>query len=557
MSDLRAVFESQLERMMQLGSLNDEREITPAAEPILQTKPRKSRAKPKRHATGKEIMREALEHSSSPGGDYADDSDEDDFLGDDAIPEVESPYYVYDKDKAQKLEITPKAFVEPASVSYDRDKVDLLLPPPGFVTDFINTSRGMEVPSLFMFWGALWSLSTVLARHAWIEWYPEPLWPNLYVIIVAPPGLCKKSTSLSIGRKLVELAPEMLPSNIEAFEKSIPIVTGKATSDGILGMLAPEERTYIVRENSSMRFVQRGSKVAFNVGELTTLINKQQYNMNLITTLTSLYDSLEKDSELTRARGKEPLKDIYVTFIGATTPSHLKTSMPEEALGGGFLSRVVVVYQDVPTKVYSMPRALPGYPTPVDLIEKLAWITHKCKGGYVLTPAAFELYDEQYKNWKNRIFASSISEVSGETRYDVILLKMAMLLRVQEYRRGNDITLDNMRCAIRMLDYTLNGSRAATEDIGMNDYTRWLNQFRRIIQKKGSANRSYIQRALSSKGCKVNEFDMIVSQLVAEDQITVHLNGKMHSQATRAGAEVYMLTGATLRELEKESSNAG
>jgi hypothetical protein len=512
---------------------------------------------PKQRST-KSIVEEALR--SNEGGDYAglsiaeDDPESDSYKsGDGGIPEPDSGAYRWDEEKAEKLRITPEAFIEPSPVDYLTDHTDEILPAPGFITDFINTSRGMEVPSLFMLWGALWALSSTLARHAWLQWYPDKMWPNIYCVLVALPGLCTKSTALGMARKLVERVPNELPSNIESFEKALPIITGKATGDGIMGSLAPEERVFMSVEDGKLHFVNRGSKALFNISELTTLINKQQYNLGLISVLTKLYDSEDEDSELTRARGHEHLKNIYVTFIGGTTPDHLKTSIPEEALGGGFMSRTVVVYQDIPTKIYPIPKQLPNYPTPDDLLPRLAWIAHNCKGEYVLTPEAFNVYSREYMNWKQRLIDNISAEIAGETRYAIILLKVAMLMRVQEYRLGNDITPQNVEGAIRILSYTLRNSKAVTDDIGLSDYTRYLNIFKRMIVRKTEVLRSWAQSRLSAKGCRAEQLDSIVHQLVTEDYISISLNGKRLEYSANSGKEIYSLTPAALRDLQKET----
>jgi len=517
----------------------------PEPEQRITTLPKKTRKKRTTKRDGREIVNEAL--GANNGGDYADEDD----VEPDSMPEPATPFYEYDQAKAAALALPPVAFVEPRPIAYLTDYADELLPAPGFVTDFVNTSRGMEVPTLFMLWGALGAVSSILARHAWLQWYPEKLWPNLYTVLVALPGLCTKSTALNMQRKLVQAVPELLPSNIEEFEKTLPIMTGKATSDGILGALAPEERIFVVPETNSLKFVKRGSKAVFNISELTTFMNKQQYNASLISTMTALYDCQDEDSELTRARGKEPLRDIYVTFTAGTTPDHLKTSIPEEALGGGFMSRTVVVYQDIPAKIYPIPLQLEGYPSPDDIAPRLAWIAHNAKGEYYLSKEALMLYSLEYRNWKQRLIDNVSSETAGETRYAIILLKVAMLLRVQEYRLGNEISEQNVRDAIRILSFTQSNSKSVTDDIGLNDYTRWLNAFKRIVARKGTVQRSWVQARLSAKGCRVEQLDSIIHQLATEDYIVIECNGQRLLHSSSTGKETYSLTPRALREYEE------
>lgn len=470
---------------------------------------------------------------------------------DDKPAPIEELEVCIDEAKLELLSETPKAFIEPPNPTYNRDAIDDLQLPPSFITDYINTSRGMEAPTSFMLWGAVWTLSTALARHAWIKWYPKALWPNMYILLVAPPGLCKKSTSFDVGQDLIPQALDLLPSNIDRFKKQPVFVTGKATSDGILSALAPETRIFLDSKEGAMgpRTVNRGSKAAFIINELTQLLNRQQYNVNLVTTLTNLYDCKDEDAELTRARGMEPLRHIYTTFIAATTPDNMRTSLPTEALGGGFISRVVTVYQDVPTKVYPIPMAFADYPQPADLVQKLAWIMHHARGEYELTREALELYSSEYYEWKRRISDRAASETSGETRFDVLLLKLAMLFRVAEYRSGNDITEQNVKAALNVLNATLAGASPVTEDLGMNEYTRWMNQLKRMIERTGSVQRYRAQRALSAKGCNVVNFDLILDQLAAEGRIVIMLGGSKLNRTQRSGDEIYELTPAELKRL--------
>jgi len=97
---------------------------------------------------------------------------------------------------------TPKAFSETDFKKFWKtEDFDEFLPEPGFMTDFVMALRGVESPTIFAFWAAAFVMSTVLKRDAFLQWYPENIFPNLYIMLVAPPRVCAKSTSLSFGRR--------------------------------------------------------------------------------------------------------------------------------------------------------------------------------------------------------------------------------------------------------------------------------------------------------------------------------------------------------------------
>ena len=446
---------------------------------------------------------------------------------------------------AELLNIAPTAFVEPVGEkSYITDMVDSILPTPGFITDFVNTGRGMESPTLFFVWNALWLLSTVLKREAWLRWYPNKLYPNLYVLLVAPPALCRKSSSMHIALNLLRDLPNCLPSTVDSYKKSTQLITGKTTPEGLLTAMAPDQKVFIQRNPDGspekMIKVDKGSQLALSVSELAVFLGKQQYNSGLVTLLTDLFDCKDADSEITRSNGNKPLKDIYVTLFGAITPDGMKMSIPEEAFGGGFMSRVVIAYQDTPTKVYSIPKPMPNYPVWEDLRYKLAWIAMHAHGEYYLTPEAELFYDSWYRNWKAKMFSSPDNQ-HKDNRLDSLILRVALLMRVQEYREGTDITIENIQDARRLLEYTIHSGEHALEDIGATSYGKCYNAVRKYLTRRGAATRRELSQYMSSRGITALEITSVVEQLVVEGVISMTINGTNLDRSTASGKELYSL----------------
>ena len=470
----------------------------------------------------------------------ADDADAD---PDDADPDEDKSSQLRwwsHPEALERLQHVPEAFIETAEPRpYETDGADRLLPTPGFVTDFVNTMRGSEAPTLFLTWGALWTLSSVLSRDAWFRWYPEPLWPNLYVIYVAPPGLCKKSVPMSVGTKLLRDLWEYMPDAAEAYKKSFRFITNKATPDAVNLLLKPERKVFFPGDGHALK-ISRGSRITVAVSELATFLGKQQYNTGLVNTITDLYDCKDSDSHITVGRGQEPVKDVYVTFAGAITPMGLEKSIPEEAMGGGLMSRSVIVYQDIPTKVVPVPQAIAGYPVVQDLLPKLAWIATNAKGEYTLSTEALGAYETWYRAWKRKLSENFDAHREDESRKDVIMLKLAMLYRVQEYRPGREITLENFRSAQRLFEYTLARSPEATESLGASDYTRALQRVKNRITIHGGITRQELQRGMS-KYVDSGLLTRVVDDLTIQGYIRITLNGVNYDRSQNSGREYYVL----------------
>jgi hypothetical protein len=446
---------------------------------------------------------------------------------------------------ARLLETPPEPFIEPeGEKQYNTDALDGMLPKPGFLTDFVNTGRGMESPTLFFAWNALWLISTVLKREAWLRWYPNKLWPNLYVLLVAPPALCRKSSSMIIANSLLRELPNCLSSSVEAYKKTSQVITGKTTPEGLLTSLAPDQRVFLsqTETGNSMLTVDKGSQIALNISELAVFLGKQQYNSGLVTLLTDLFDCKDSDSEITRGNGLKPLRDIYVTLFGAITPDGMKTSIPDEAFGGGFMSRVVIAYQDTPTKIYPIPKPMPGYPVWQDLTFRLAWIAEHAKGEYYLTPEAEDFYSRWYRSWKQSLFSVPDNQ-HKDNRIDSLILRVALLMRVQEYREGNEITVENVQDAQKLLEYTSRTGEHALSNIGATSYGQSYNTIKRFFLKRGTSTRRELSQYMSSRGIKAEEISAVVDQLVVEGFLSISLNNIPMDRSANSGKEVYNLLG--------------
>lgn len=433
----------------------------------------------------------------------------------------------------------PVAFVEPEGQKpYQSDPTDRLVPEETFISDFVNMGRMTETPTIFLIWGALWTLSTALDRRAWLQWFPKPLWPNLYVLFVAPPGLCKKSMPIDFGVACLQIADTMRPDTIAGFERGYRFLTSKGSPEGLYMMLKPERRTFVDTQSNMLHQAERTSKVTIAVSELATFLGRQQYNTGLVNLITDLYDCKAQDAEVTRGRGIEPLKDIYVTMAGAITPTGLEQSIPEEALSGGLMSRVVTCYQDTPTKIYSRPTRLHGYPEPKEVAQKLAWIQANCVGEYVFTPEAEQAFEDWYRRWKADVISGKVMLREDENRKDTLIRKVAMLLRVAEYTPGNEITVWHFEAAKTILDYTLTRAAPLVGDLGVPDFGRKLKKIYEFFEKRKTATRRQCLNRFSRQIASP-EMTVLLNQLVQEGKIRVTINGKETYTATQNSAEVY------------------
>jgi len=176
-------------------------------------------------------------------------------------------------------ESPPKAFVPPDPAPYPADVQDAFIPRSGFVSDFVYSLKGRESPPIFNIFGALFTLSSIAARKSWFVWADEVVYPNLYVLWVAPPAICKKGTAIGRAIKLIQLLPTMVADDPVMFdEKSIELVTSKATGEGLYIALAKKEKHYIL-PNGTFHHEDFGSRAIIAAPEFVTFMNNKKYNV--------------------------------------------------------------------------------------------------------------------------------------------------------------------------------------------------------------------------------------------------------------------------------------
>ena len=433
----------------------------------------------------------------------------------------------------------PLPFKPPAG-DFPKESFEDLLPTRGFLTDFTYSLKGTEIPSVFAFWGAVHTMSVALKRDAYFSWLFGKRFPNMYIMLVAPPRSCGKSEVVKASDRVLKKYATLINDKALAIRKEPNIIRTRATPESLADALMPREVHYA--EGSVARLVKTGSELAVIASEGSTFLGKQQYNQGLIDRLTHYFDCMDDDSDRTR-KGEQRFHDMYVTCLIATTPDGVESAIPPEAFGGGFLSRLILVYKDKSPKEYPYPTELVDAATPDELARRLAWLAEVAQGEYKFDDDADAEYRTWYHTFKEKLLTQG--ENKGERgmnmlqRYDVHLMKLALIIRAQQYKAGTLISHDDFIQARKILDYTYKLNYIPTENVGSTPYDKHFKRVAVLLTEKKAMTRSELSRAMSPYKCYVDELGNILATLLSEGKIEVILDGKRQSSITRSTKEVY------------------
>ena len=197
---------------------------------------------------------------------------------------------------------------------------------------YLEYTSEQESPTEFHLWTSMAILSATLGRHVWIDRGYYTIYPNLFIILVAGSAKCRKSVSTHMGLDLL----------YELRDKPM-VFSQKITNEALIQALSEAKV-----DNSSAGLIY--------ASELSVFMGVDAHHSGLIPTLTDLYDSPAVWSYRTRSRGIEELTNVSLCMLAASTADWLRTSIPVDAVGGGFTSRIVFVYQDKPKKPILFPK---------------------------------------------------------------------------------------------------------------------------------------------------------------------------------------------------------
>lgn len=225
-------------------------------------------------------------------------------------------------------------------------------------------------PPLFHQTYALAILSTAVARRVYVSAGTNAIYPNLYILLSAPSTLYTKTTGYKSAMKVLETAGLihlLLPNGVTP--QSLITELSNRQQDNFSSWAKDDQDDY---QKEKLFSAQRG----WWIDEAARLLSQfqQKHLAELLPIILELYDCAPKIRISTQIRGRETVRNAYLTICGPTTPAalrlHLKTP---EYWGNGLFSRFLMVTPDTaPVRVF-YPDA---FPVPVELakhINKLAF----------------------------------------------------------------------------------------------------------------------------------------------------------------------------------------
>ena len=261
---------------------------------------------------------------------------------------------------------------------------------------YLELMEETETPPLFHAWSLISAASACMTRRAYLDMGPIRVMPNQYIMLVGPPGV-RKSQGISFIRKLLDgidgmrFAPNSTAGRMQGLIAAMQGPQRKSEEDealeSALGSLTNLNLGFdgAMPEDTETTHVLNRHAMYVAEGELVSFLGMKAHEF--IDFLGDMWDKSGADEyqyQLKREKVKIGLPCL--NMIGAITPMHITTYLPPQAVGQGFTSRVIMVYEDRGKKV--------PWPDPISeegfkQVQKLMrWIFDAVEGPFSYTPEA-------------------------------------------------------------------------------------------------------------------------------------------------------------------------
>lgn len=211
---------------------------------------------------------------------------------------------------------------------------------PDFIMNFLELTDGATSPAIYRKWCAISLIAGACERRVWVKSGRWITYPNLYVLLVGPPGT---------GKYIIEEARQLWRDTKEQGSalKAFHVAPDSMTKASLVDSLARARSSRLGVSGPPMTY----HSLLIGAEEFQVLL--PTYDMEFIGTLNRLYNNPSGHEEVRRTGTVKELniQSPQLNILGGAQPSYFVSTFPEEAWTTGFARRIIMVYAPDPPVV--------------------------------------------------------------------------------------------------------------------------------------------------------------------------------------------------------------
>lgn len=200
-----------------------------------------------------------------------------------------------------------------------------------WLDSYMEYTENSESPTSYHRWCGLSVIAGALQRKVYLRWgLGRIVYPNLYIVLIGASGRTRKGQAIGVAKDLLKSVADVT-------------VIPESSSGRQAMILAMKRAIRNFQDPTDAKIKFHCSVTAFSE-ELSVFLG--QGDIAYLANLTDWYDSKDDWEYETVGRGKDSLQGLCVNLLGGTAPDWIQSMIPQEALGGGFTSRIIFVVEE-------------------------------------------------------------------------------------------------------------------------------------------------------------------------------------------------------------------
>lgn len=387
-----------------------------------------------------------------------------------------------------------------------------------FLRNYLDFTSGSEVPENYHFWSGVYALSAVVNRQVWLSMGQYRLFPNLYIILLGPPGN-GKSLAMDTAQGIVEDVGGIQISGDAQTKESL-----------VRDMRDTCPRTITLPDGTA----QVITPMVIFATELSHLLGHLSTSGNMIDFLTTIYTKDKRYTTRTKNKGNDEITNPFVSLIACTTQDWITTYLKSDIIGGGFTRRVIFVNEPLGSSVddKSLRRPFltvsPAQVTARENVLRYAEVLKNVVGEFRWDAGAKAAYEKWYLTRDIPHDPDTIGYYKTKPNQ---VLKVAMLLALS---KSPDLVLttEAFETALALFDKTEATLTRVFQGIGRNELNAIANRAVDYIRgalpmtltfgketRMHNAMKEKALRLLLYRDAPGKECDDIINHLVSTDRI--------------------------------------
>lgn len=369
------------------------------------------------------------------------------------------------------------------------------IPEHDWIQSYLELTENTEPPLLYREWIACSTIASVLQRKYRLTWGTLTFYPNMFVVLVGPPGRCKKGVAMGMAHSMLR-------------DIGIRTTAEAVTREALIRDLSESAST--IEDPTTGRQLVHSSLTIFSK-ELAVFLGYD--NKSLMSDLTDWYDCDDKWTYRTKGSGTDEIVGVWVNLIGATTPDLVQTQLPQDAVGGGLASRIIFVFEEQKGKSVAAPfLSEEQEQLREDLKEDLERL-YGLAGEVKYTEGFIEEYVKWYNNDGVRSdFTRGPLSYYNERRANHVM-RLCVVLSASQQETA--LTPQILHRAINLLKRTEVKMPQTFGGYGSGEKSGTLHKIMEIVAKKGETTREHILEELQFELDDTKQLDGLLGVMKA------------------------------------------